>query len=76
VLRLDSPAQLKQGIEDNLRSLAVDHLAAVNLRLMDEVRQNPPGPFAGSPKAKWTLALTLAVLASAESNPSRIATGR
>jgi pyridoxine 4-dehydrogenase len=41
VLRFDSPAQLTQGIEDNLRSLAVDHLAAVNLRLMDDAR---PGP--------------------------------
>jgi pyridoxine 4-dehydrogenase len=38
VLRFDSPDQLTQGIEDNLRSLAVDHLAAVNLRLMDDAR--------------------------------------
>lgn len=38
VLRFDSPAQLTQGIEDNLRSLAVGHLAAVNLRLMDDAR--------------------------------------
>jgi pyridoxine 4-dehydrogenase len=38
VLRFDSPAQLTQGIGDNLRSLAVDHLAAVNLRLMDDAR--------------------------------------
>jgi pyridoxine 4-dehydrogenase len=38
VLRSDSPAQLTQGIEDNLRTLAVDHLAAVNLRLMDDAR--------------------------------------
>jgi pyridoxine 4-dehydrogenase len=36
VLRYDLPAQLRQGIEDNLRTLAVDHLAAVNLRLMDD----------------------------------------
>jgi len=36
--RFDSPAQLTQGIEDNLRTLAVDHLAAVNLRLMDDAR--------------------------------------
>src|SRR5580693_4540121 len=36
VLRFDSPAQLTQGIEDNLRTLAVDRLAAVNLRLMDD----------------------------------------
>jgi aryl-alcohol dehydrogenase-like predicted oxidoreductase len=38
VLRFDSPVQLTKGIEDNLRSLAVDHLAAVNLRLMDDAR--------------------------------------
>jgi aryl-alcohol dehydrogenase-like predicted oxidoreductase len=37
VLRFDAPAQLTEGIEDNLRSLAVDDLAAVNLRLMDDV---------------------------------------
>ena len=36
VLRYDSPAQLRAGIEDNLRSLGIDHLAAVNLRLMDD----------------------------------------
>ncbi len=34
----DQPAQLRQGIEDNLRSLAVDHLAVVNLRLMDDAK--------------------------------------
>jgi pyridoxine 4-dehydrogenase len=38
VLRFDSPAQLTQGIEDNLRTLAVGHLAAVNLRLMDDAK--------------------------------------
>jgi len=38
VLRYDRPAQLRQGIEDNLRSLAVDHLAVVNLRLMDDAK--------------------------------------
>jgi pyridoxine 4-dehydrogenase len=41
VLRYDEPAELRQGIEDNLRSLGVDHLAAVNLRLMDDAE---PGP--------------------------------
>jgi aryl-alcohol dehydrogenase-like predicted oxidoreductase len=35
-LRYNSPAQLRQGIEDNLRTLAVDQLAAVNLRMMDD----------------------------------------
>ena len=34
-LPYDEPDQLRRGIEDNLRSLGVDQLAAVNLRLMD-----------------------------------------
>jgi pyridoxine 4-dehydrogenase len=38
VLRFDSPAELTEGIEDNLRSLAVDQLTAVNLRLMDDAK--------------------------------------
>ena len=42
VLRYDRPAELRQGIEDNLRSLAVDHLTVVNLRLMDNA---PPGQY-------------------------------
>ena len=32
----DRPEQLRQGIEDNLRSLGTDQLAAVNLRLIDD----------------------------------------
>src|SRR6202161_4953246 len=35
VLRYDRPAQLRQGIEDNLRSLDVDHLTVVNLRPLE-----------------------------------------
>lgn len=35
----DAPDELRQGIEENLRSLEIDQLAAVNLRLMDS-----PGP--------------------------------
>jgi aryl-alcohol dehydrogenase-like predicted oxidoreductase len=35
VLRYDRPDELIRGIADNLRTLAVDRLAAVNLRLMD-----------------------------------------
>lgn len=31
----NSPADLRQGIEDNLRTLGVDQLTAVNLRMMD-----------------------------------------
>ena len=35
ILQYDAPAELRAGIEDNLRTLAVDHLGAVNLRLID-----------------------------------------
>lgn len=31
----DEPTQLRQGIEDNLRALGVDQLAAVNLRMVE-----------------------------------------
>lgn len=34
------PAELRAGVEDNLRSLEVEQLAAVNLRILDHV---PPG---------------------------------
>ena len=36
VLRFDQPDELRQGIEQNLGTLGVDRLAAVNLRLMDQ----------------------------------------
>jgi pyridoxine 4-dehydrogenase len=42
VLRYDRPAEIRQGIEDNLRSLDVDHLTVVNLRLMDDA---PPDQY-------------------------------
>lgn len=35
ILPYDEPAQLRAGIEDNLRSLGIDRLAAVNLRMPD-----------------------------------------
>jgi pyridoxine 4-dehydrogenase len=35
LLRFDEPHQLRQGIEDNLATLGVSRLAAVNLRMMD-----------------------------------------
>jgi pyridoxine 4-dehydrogenase len=38
----DQPAELRQGIEDNLRTLDVDQLPVVNLRLM---RNTPPDMF-------------------------------
>src|SRR5215469_12681452 len=34
-LPADDPEQLRQGIEDNLRSLGIERLAAVNLRVME-----------------------------------------
>ena len=37
----DEPAELRRGIEDNLRSLGTEQLAAVNLRLTDGAE---PGP--------------------------------
>ena len=39
-LPFDQPAELRAGVEDNLRSLEVEQLAAVNLRILDHV---PPG---------------------------------
>lgn len=36
-LRYDQPAELRTGIEDNLRSLGVEQLGAVNLRVMDNL---------------------------------------
>ena len=42
VLRYDRPAELRRGIEDNLHTLAVDQLAVVNLRLVDDA---PPGQY-------------------------------
>ena len=37
-LPYDGPDELRQGIEDNLRSLGAGQLAAVNLRLMDDAK--------------------------------------
>ncbi len=37
----DEPDELRRGIEDNLRSLGTEQLAAVNLRLLDDAA---PGP--------------------------------
>jgi pyridoxine 4-dehydrogenase len=36
VLQYDEPHQLREGIEENLGTLRLDRLAAVNLRIMDE----------------------------------------
>jgi pyridoxine 4-dehydrogenase len=42
VLPYDQPDELRQGIEQNLATLGVDRLAAVNLRLLD---QSTPGEW-------------------------------
>ena len=42
IFAYDQPAELRQGIEDNLRALGVDQLPVVNLRLM---RNTPPDAF-------------------------------
>ena len=39
------PAELRAGVEDNLRTLGVEQLAAVNLRVMDQMRGYTPPPF-------------------------------
>jgi pyridoxine 4-dehydrogenase len=38
IFAYDQPAELRQGIEDNLRTLGVDQLPVVNLRLMRNTR--------------------------------------
>jgi pyridoxine 4-dehydrogenase len=40
VLPFDDPDQLRDGIEDNLRTLGVERLTAVNLRVMDNAVPN------------------------------------
>jgi aryl-alcohol dehydrogenase-like predicted oxidoreductase len=41
----DAPDQLRQGIEDNLHSLQVERLAAVNLRLLENASTEPDQKF-------------------------------
>ena len=42
IFAYDRPVELREGIEDNLRALGVDHLPVVNLRLM---RNTPPDEY-------------------------------
>ena len=39
------PAELRAGVEENLRTLGVERLAAVNLRVLDPIRGYTPPPF-------------------------------
>jgi pyridoxine 4-dehydrogenase len=55
VLPFDDPDQLREGIEDNLRSLRAGQLAAVNLRLPGDGRvdarfDDPAGRDGGGPR--------------------------
>jgi len=43
-LAVHEPDELRRGIEDNLRSLGVEQLAAVNLRVMDSESADPSWP--------------------------------
>ena len=43
-LPAQDPASLRRGVEANLRTLGVDHLAVVNLRVMDAFRDGAPVP--------------------------------
>ena len=52
VLPYDDPDQLRAGIEDNLRSLKVDQLAAVNLRLPGHGRATPASTTSWPPWCK------------------------
>jgi len=45
-LPAQEPAELRSGVEDNLRTLGVDHLAAVNLRVLDPTPGYTPPPLA------------------------------
>jgi len=44
-LPAQTPAELRSGVEDNLRSLEVDRVGAVNLRLMDPGHDGAEEPF-------------------------------
>jgi pyridoxine 4-dehydrogenase len=44
-LPAERPAELRAGVQDNLRTLGVDQLAAVNLRLLDPVPGHTSPPF-------------------------------
>jgi aryl-alcohol dehydrogenase-like predicted oxidoreductase len=43
-LAVHEPDELRRGIEDNLQSLGIDQLAAVNLRVMDRESADPSQP--------------------------------
>jgi hypothetical protein len=50
VLRHDALAELREGIEDSVRTLGVEQLAAVNLRLMTN---DAPDDRSQTSSARW-----------------------
>ena len=56
-LPAQTPAELRSGVEDNLRTLEIERIDAVNLRLMDG------GPRTSSPSS-WASSRTCAARAS------------
>jgi pyridoxine 4-dehydrogenase len=44
-LPAEQPAELRAGVQDNLRTLGVEQLAAVNLRLLDPIPGHASPPF-------------------------------
>jgi pyridoxine 4-dehydrogenase len=42
ILAYDAPSELRAGIDENLRTLGLDHLVAVNLRMPDPTAQPDP----------------------------------
>ena len=58
VLPFDDPDQLRQGIEDNLRSLRVGQLAAVNLRLPGDGQRSAHASMTSWPR--WWRPATMA----------------
>jgi pyridoxine 4-dehydrogenase len=72
VLRYARPPELRQGIEDDLRNLAVGHLTVVNLHLMDGA---PPGQYLDDRLAAVVAACEDGLSTSASSSPSPSAGG-
>src|SRR6202023_705262 len=58
VLPFDDPDQLRQGIEDNLRTLRVGQLAAVNLRLPGDGQRSAHASMTSWPR--WWRPVTMA----------------
>lgn len=48
-LLYDAPTELRQGIDENLRTLTVDHLAAVNLRLTEGAKPTSVSTTSSAP---------------------------